>query len=148
MPCTFCDAPLPAGARYCSQCGVSVGPGEVGDLPIGYEKILPVGGMADKPEYHLDQRSPAATSTTAVLSLVFGVSAWTLLPIIGAVLAVVAGHQARREIDNSGGALEGHGLATTGLALGYAQLIPIAFVILFLVVLLALGMVHAGGVFH
>ncbi|NOK62593.1 MAG: DUF4190 domain-containing protein [Chloroflexi bacterium AL-W] len=43
--------------------------------------------------------------------------------MIGAIVAVVTGHMARREIRNSGGALSGDGMAIAGLALGYSQLV-------------------------
>jgi hypothetical protein len=50
------------------------------------------------------------------------VLAFVFLPLIGAIVAVVAGHMARREIGNSGGQLGGSGMATAGLILGYANL--------------------------
>lgn len=59
------------------------------------------------------------TSTLAVVSLVFGILGWTLLPFIGSLVAVVCGHMARGEIRRSQGALEGDGMAVAGLVLGY-----------------------------
>jgi hypothetical protein len=59
------------------------------------------------------------------VSLVAGILGWTLLPLIGAVVAVIAGHIARREIDESHGSLEGDTLALIGLGLGYLQLVPL-----------------------
>ena len=35
------------------------------------------------------------TSTAAIMSLVFGILSWMLLPFVGAVVAVGAGHRAR-----------------------------------------------------
>jgi hypothetical protein len=61
-------------------------------------------------------------STAAIVSLVFGILAWTILPLLGAIVAIVAGHIGRREIRNSDGQLAGSGMATGGLILGYAQL--------------------------
>ena len=59
------------------------------------------------------------TSTLAVVSLVFGILGWTLLPFLGSLVAVVCGHMARGEIRRAQGALEGDGKAVAGLVLGY-----------------------------
>ena len=59
------------------------------------------------------------TSTLAVVSLVFGILGWTLLPFLGSLVAVVCGHMARGEIRRALGALEGDGMAVAGLVLGY-----------------------------
>jgi len=67
--------------------------------------------------------SPRQTSTMAVVSLVFGVLSWCLLPFIGAVIAVICGHSARAEIRRAPqGAIEGDGMAVAGLILGWAHL--------------------------
>ncbi len=62
------------------------------------------------------------TSTSAVVSLVFGILSWLLLPFVGAVVAIVAGHLARAEIRRANGALDGDGLAIGGLVLGWMHL--------------------------
>lgn len=72
------------------------------------------------------------TSTSAILSLVFGILTWLVLPLIGAIIAVVAGHIARGEIRrNPPGTLEGDGLAIAGLILGYIHLAICLLVLLF-----------------
>lgn len=71
--------------------------------------------------------TPRPTSTTAILSLVFGVLCWSIFPFVGAIAAVVCGHAARGEIRrDASGSTEGDGLAVAGLILGYAQLLLIA----------------------
>ena len=98
----------------------------------------------------------APTCRTAIVSLVAGILDWVMgllvfravLPLLpgdrfvntligivvvvtGQCVAIVTGHIARREIRRSGGRLGGDGLATTGLALGYAGLaVLIALVLL------------------
>lgn len=62
------------------------------------------------------------TSTMAMVSLITGIASWVVLPLIGAVIAVVTGHLGRKEIRESGGRLTGDGLATAGLVLGYLQI--------------------------
>jgi len=52
------------------------------------------------------------TSTTAVISLVFGILCWMAIPFIGAIVAVVCGHLARGEIRRAPpGSMEGDGMA-------------------------------------
>lgn len=89
---------------------------------------------------------PARTSTLAVLSLVFGIVTWVLLPFLSAIVAVVLGHMARKEIRQSGTPpmVEGDGLAIGGLVLGYAQLVLSALALIAVVVILV-GLGHAAG---
>jgi hypothetical protein len=61
-------------------------------------------------------------STLAIVSLVSGILCWFMLPLVGAVVAVITGHMAKREIRESLGKLGGDGMATAGLVLGYIQL--------------------------
>ncbi len=78
----------------------------------------------------MNQTQPSLTSTTAVVSLCFGVASWVLLPMLAALVAIVTGHMARGEIRRSQGALQGDGLALTGLILGYVNLLLGVLVIL------------------
>ena len=76
------------------------------------------------------------TSPMAIISLVSGILGWTLLPLLGSIVAIVTGHMARSEIRRAPDRLEGDGLAIAGLILGYAAfamavLAAIAFVIFF-----------------
>ena len=77
------------------------------------------------------------TSTTAVLSLVFGILSWCVLPLVGAIVAVVTGHVARGEIRRAPpGTLEGDGMAVSGLVLGWTNLALMVlglFLVLFVV---------------
>ena len=62
------------------------------------------------------------TSNLAITSLVSGILGWTLLPLLGAIVAVITGHMARSEIRKSNGELDGDGLAVAGLVLGWLSL--------------------------
>jgi hypothetical protein len=64
----------------------------------------------------------APNSTLAIVSLVSGILGWTLAPLLGSIVAVITGHMAKNEIKASGGAIQGDGLATAGLILGYLSL--------------------------
>ena len=74
--------------------------------------------------------NPIPTSGTAIASLVFGLLSWTLLPFLGAILAIVFGHSARAEIRRaSPGQLGGDGMAVAGLILGWSHLVILAIVL-------------------
>ncbi len=76
------------------------------------------------------------TSTPAIVSLVGGLLGWSLLPLIGSLVAIVAGHMARAEIRRNPAMLEGDGLAVAGLVLGYAMVaVAVASVIAIVVFL-------------
>ena len=78
------------------------------------------------------------TSGTAIASLVFGILSWCVLPIIGAVLAVILGHSAHNEIRRAPpGTIDGDGLAIAGLILGWAHIV--LFIMAIMLVFFFLG---------
>ena len=83
------------------------------------------------------------TSTMAIVSLVFGILSWIVLPFIGAIVAVVCGHMARSEIRHApvDAVLEGDGMAVAGLVLGYLHLVVVTLglVALFGVLFFSIG---------
>lgn len=58
-------------------------------------------------------------STTAIISLVAGILGLTFLPGIASIVAIIAGSMAEKEINASGGRLEGANLARIGKILGW-----------------------------
>ncbi len=62
------------------------------------------------------------SSTLALVSLILGILSFVMLFFIGGIGAVITGHLALKEINESGGAIEGETLAKVGLGLGYANL--------------------------
>ena len=119
MPCLFCDAPLPSGARYCPTCGTAL-QGSSGRR----DELGPKGSLHRRPSEPpvYPAWGPVATCDTAIVSLCSGIATWTIFPVLGAIIAVITGHAARRQIRDSYGHLEGDGLAVTGMLLGYAQI--------------------------
>ena len=100
------------------------------------------------------QASPEAlmpqNSTLAIVSLVSGIVSWILLPLVGAIVAVITGHLAKKEIRNSMGQLTGSGMATVGLISGYIQLVLVVIIPLCavcVIVILALLGPSIGNVF-
>lgn len=61
-------------------------------------------------------------STTAIISLIGGIAGWTILPFLGAIVAIITGHMAKAEIKRSAGMITGNGMATWGLVLGYVNI--------------------------
>jgi hypothetical protein len=86
------------------------------------------------------------SSTLAIISLISGIAAWVILPLLGAIAAVITGHMAKKEIRESNGMKTGDGMATAGLILGYAQL-AITICSVCIIVVLAL-LIPAAGMFE
>ena len=61
------------------------------------------------------------TSTNAIVSLIAGIAGWSLLPMLGSIVAIIFGHIAKSEIKKSNGMVTGNGMATAGLILGYVS---------------------------
>jgi hypothetical protein len=62
------------------------------------------------------------TSTLAIISLIGGITGFSVLPFLGALVAVITGHMAQSEIKKSNGLVTGKGMATAGLIMGYLVL--------------------------
>jgi Domain of unknown function (DUF4190)/zinc-ribbon domain len=119
MNCPKCGAPNADSANTCQECGTS--------LP--------------------QRQALRTTSGTATASLVCAILGWTVLPVIGAIMAVVLGHMARNEIRASGGSLGGDGMATASLVLGYASIGLAALGAIVSIALAALGIFLPVGLF-
>lgn len=89
------------------------------------------------------------TNTLAVLSLAFGIAGWTLLPLVGAVVAIVCGHMGRSEIRRAQpGTVDGDGLAVAGLVLGYTQVAFAVACMVFVIAFLAFGFGVGTSLLH
>lgn len=87
------------------------------------------------------------TSTTAIISLIFGILCWVAIPFIGAIVAIICGHVARGEIKRSApGSIDGDGMAIAGLILGYAHLA--LFIIAMMLIFGVLGGLAVFGHWH
>lgn len=62
------------------------------------------------------------TSTMAIVSLIAGITGWSILPFLGSLVAIITGHMAQSEIKKSGGMITGKGMAIAGLILGYLSI--------------------------
>jgi hypothetical protein len=97
--------------------------------------------------YQPSQRAASGTNSLAVVSLVFGILTWCLLPFVGAIVAIVCGHLSRGEIRRAPPQhrADGDGMAIAGLILGYVHLL---FIIAVLLVVFGVLFLSAGPHWH
>jgi Domain of unknown function (DUF4190)/zinc-ribbon domain len=122
MACGSCGAELLANARFCASCGAAVAVSP--PAPVAFDP-RPARSPAPDMLYNVGNtvgRQMQTTSTNAVISLVAGIAGWTVLPILGAIIAVIFGRMAKKEIRASNGTLQGETFATIGLIAGFAEL--------------------------
>jgi len=134
--CSACGTKQSPGATFCPNCGNAVAtsiataepPAPAAPRPFAEPSRVPppVAPPSVSGGFGTPVASPFAApqaSTTAVISLVTGIAAYVVLPVIGAIIAIIAGHMARKEIRESQGRLTGDGMALAGLILGYIHLV-------------------------
>jgi hypothetical protein len=73
------------------------------NLPQSYQPVLP-------------------SSTLAIVSLIAGILGFTMLPLIGSIVALVTGYEARKETRAIPPRASGDGLATAGIVMGWIQI--------------------------
>jgi hypothetical protein len=79
------------------------------------------------------------TNSLAIVSLVTGIASYAVIPLVGAIVAVVTGHMARGQIKTTGEG--GSGMALAGLILGYLHLVLFAIAVVIGLILLVLFVV-------
>lgn len=116
MLCSLCAAENPNNGRYCVKCGALLQGQRAMPPQAPYVNASgePYGG-------------PSETSPKAIGSLVCGL---IIFFFPSSIVAIVLGHLALGEIRRSGGRLKGAGMATAGLALGYAGVTVIPMMII------------------
>lgn len=102
--------------------------------PAGPIQSQPVAQQA----YHPPIARAQPTNGFAIAALVLGIL-WVFW--VGSVLAIIFGHIATNQIDQSGGAQGGRGMAVAGFVLGYigVGIFVIVFVLPWLFILVAGG---------
>ncbi len=81
---------------------------------------------------------PVPIHSLAVVSLILGIISFSVLPLVGAIAAVITGHMAKHEIKANPYKYSGDGFATTGLILGYSHLVLIFIFLVFIGIALLL----------
>jgi hypothetical protein len=80
------------------------------------------------------------TSILAILSTISGAASFFVIPLIGAIAALITGYMAKSEIKKSNGMIEGEGFATAGIVMGWINL----GLTIMVCVLIVLAIVFAG----
>ena len=146
MFCPECGAPNEEDSIFCGNCGAPMDPDGVravegeespADRPVAeldgdafaeapvkeapvVEQVSQAPAPAAPPRPPVvDYAAPLQTSGMAIASLVMGIVGWTLLPLVGSILAIVFGYAARRDIRSRPDELTGEGMAIAGLVLGW-----------------------------
>jgi hypothetical protein len=142
----MCGAPNEDDAVFCGNCGAALdeeqalieqaesaeaaervveeaeaAPDQVEEIVFEDEPAPPAPAPPPSPPAPVPQSAPSVvhTSGLAIASLVMGIAGWTLLPVIGSILAIIFGYMARNEIRQRPDEVEGEGLAVAGLVLGW-----------------------------
>ena len=61
-------------------------------------------------------------SSLAVISLITGIASYFIVPLLGAIAAIITGTMAKKEIAQSAGRLTGEGMARWGMILGWVNI--------------------------
>ena len=71
---------------------------------------------------------PKPNEGSAIASLIMGIAAFLVCPLVLGVLAIVFGYIGKRNIEDSGGTLGGEAFAVAGIILGWINLAIVAIV--------------------
>ena len=143
MFCPQCGAPNEDDAIFCGNCGAVLDADELsavaesespetlaGELegeiieeidsgPVSPSDERPVVPPPPPPPRRYAPSAAVQTSGLAIAALVSGIAGWTILPLLGSILAIFLGYAARNEIRRDPDRLTGEGLAVAGLVLGW-----------------------------
>jgi len=61
-------------------------------------------------------------SILAILSTISGAASFFVIPLIGAIAALITGYMAKSEIKKSNGMIEGEGFAAAGIVMGWINI--------------------------
>lgn len=90
--------------------------------PAATPSTYPSAYPSATPAYGYGYVAAPRTNSNAIASLVLGIAAWALCPVVPAIIGVVLGNKSKREIAASGGTETGEGLATAGLIVSWLNI--------------------------
>jgi hypothetical protein len=102
--------------------------------------------MSEPPSYGNSYTPP--NSSMALVSLIAGILGLTIFPLVGSIVALITGSMAKKEINESRGALGGEGMVKAGVILGWIGVglsvigccvVGVIFILPFLLVALGLS---------
>lgn len=107
-------------------------PGDYPPAPPQY----PAYGAPPYPAYYAGPM-PQSTNGMAIASLACSIASFFIAPFVGAVLGVIFGHMALKQLKTS--PEQGHGMAVAGLIIGYIHLALFVLIVLFVMLVLIVG---------
>ena len=150
--CNQCGQGNEEEADFCIQCGTKLGAeGEAPAAPAGGAPPPPPGvaatpapgytapvqqptgfppppGAYQPPPPGLPIARPKPNDGSAIASLIMGIAAFLVCPLLLGVLAVVFGYIGKRNIEDSGGMLGGEAFAVAGIILGWINIAIFAII--------------------
>lgn len=110
-------------------------PGGYMPAPPQYPPAAPY-GTPPYPAYYAGPM-PQSTNGMAIASLACSIASFVIAPLIGAVLGVIFGHIALKQLRTS--PEQGHGMAVAGLIIGYIHLALFVLLLLLIIVFVIIG---------
>lgn len=88
------------------------------------------------------------TNSLAIVSLVSGIAAFVILPLIASIVAVITGHMSLKQLKTNGEA--GRGMALTGTILGWVGIgfAVIGIVLIVIWVMFIVGVASSGSSYY
>lgn len=144
-----------SGAESTPAAGTPAAPVAPTGWPVAYP-MAPAPQSASPAQPPVPPQQPAAlptyaaaplgaqTSSSAIVALVLAIASWAVCPFIFAIVALVFASKADREIQRSGGSLEGGGLSTAAKIVAWINIgVTLAAVVVVIVIVIVIAI--AGG---
>ena len=127
--------PPPPGAAASPPPGAGPPPPPVFTVPVQQPTGFPSQpGAYQVPPPGVPIARPKPNDGSAVASLIMGIAAFLVCPLVLGVLAVVFGYIGKRNIEESAGMLGGESFAVAGIILGWVNLAIVAIVAIIVII--------------
>lgn len=124
MFCPNCGKQTDDNAAFCDSCGASLNAPP--PPPSGQQQYQPQNQPGQQQSYQQSYQAPPEaeeTSPTAIWSLVLAILGFVCCGCLASIPAIICGHIALKQIEESEGKLTGRGLALAGLIMGYIAIV-------------------------